>query len=118
MGVKEKLKIESLGMFAASLFYAAGGIVCLAILAADFALIHIGLIGILSLAAALGLFTKRAWALWFVVILFFTVTAFSASMLYYTMGTNILLDTATAVYLVLTWFFTAYMAAKRKKLEG
>ncbi|MGB9853457.1 MAG: hypothetical protein ACPLRY_01415 [Candidatus Bathyarchaeales archaeon] len=118
MSIKEKLKVESLGMFSASVFYAVSGIVCLAVLASDLALIHIGLIGILSLATAFGLFKKRAWALWFIIILFFMITTFSVSMLYYTMGGNILLDGAMAAYLILTWIFTAYMAAKRKKLEG
>jgi len=118
MGIKEKMKIESVGMLAASVFYAVTGIVCLAVLASDFALIHIGLIGILSLAAAFGLFKKRVWALWFIVILFFMVTTFSVSMLYYTMGSDIFLDVTMAAYLVLTWIFTAYTAAKRKKLES
>jgi hypothetical protein len=118
MGIKEKMKIESVGMFAASVFYAVTGIVCLAVLASDLALIHIGLIGILSLAVAFGLFKKRIWALWFIVILFFMVTTFSFSMLYYTMGSDIFLDAIMAAYLVLTWIFTVYTAAKRKKLEG
>ncbi len=118
MSVKEKLKIESWGMFAASLFYAVSGIICLTILASDFALIHIGLMGILSLAAAFGLFKKRVWAIWLIVILFFMITTFSVSMLYYTWGADILLDSAMATYLVLTWIFTVYVAARRRKLES
>jgi hypothetical protein len=118
MGIKSKLKIESVGMFIAAVFYAITGIVCFAVLASDLGLIHIGLIGILSLAAAFGLFIKRSWAMWFIAILFFTATTFSVSMLYYTMGSDILVDVAMAAFLVLTWIFTAYTAAKRKKLEG
>jgi hypothetical protein len=118
MGFKEKLKVESLGMFAASIFYAVTGIICFAVLAADFRLIHIALIGIFSLASAYSLFRRRAWAIWFIMPLFFTATTFAASMLYYTMGSDIILSLTMTVYLVLTWIFTAYTAAKRKKLES
>lgn len=117
MDIKSKLKIESVGMFAAAVFYAVTGVVCLAVLTTEM-FIHVALIGILSLAAAFGLFMKRPWAMWFIVILFFTVTTFSVSMLYYTMGSDIFLDVAMASFLVLTWIFTAYIAAKRKKLES
>ncbi len=116
MDIKSKLKIESVGMLAATVFYAVTGIVCLAILAGEM-LIHVALIGILSLAVAFGLFMKRSWAMWFIVILFFTITTFSVSMLYYTMGSDIFLDVTMVAFLVLTWIFTAYTAAKRKKLE-
>jgi hypothetical protein len=44
-------------------------------------------------------------------------TALAFSMLYYTVGSNILLDAAMIVYLVLTWIFTVYVASKRSKLE-
>lgn len=118
MGIKSKLNIESVGLLAASVFYAVTGIACFVVLSADFRLIHIGLIGILSLSAAYGIFKKRAWVLWFIVILFFMITAFSVSTLYYTMGSNVILDIVVAAYLVLTWVFTAYTANNRNKLEG
>lgn len=119
MALKSKLKIESVGMFAASVFYALVGITFFAVLAiSDFRLIHIGLIGILSLITAYGLFKKRAWTLWAVVALFFIATTFSVFMLYYTFGIDMLIDMSVIAYLILTWIFTAYTAVKRKMLES
>lgn len=119
MSFKSKLKMENLGMFAAFVFYAIVGIVCFAILATvDFRLIHIGIIGILSLTTAYGLFKHRVWALWVVVALFFIATTFSAFTLYYAFVQDILLDVSVIAYLILTWIFTAYTAAKRKTLES
>jgi len=119
MTLKSKLKIKSVGIFAASIFYAIVGIFSLVVLVtSNFELIHIGLIGILNLISAYGLFKKRAWALWVVVALFFIATTFSASMLYYAFGIDIILDICAIAYLILTWIFTAYVATKRKTLEA
>jgi len=119
MSLRSKLKIENTGMLAALIFYAVVGIICFAILAInDFLLIHIGLIGILNLITAYGLFKKRAWTFWAVIALFFIATTFSASMLYYAFGLDLILDTGVMVYLVLTWIFTAYTATKRKTLQA
>jgi hypothetical protein len=119
MSLKSKLKIESVGMFAAFIFYMLVGIVFFAVLVfGDFRLVHVGLIGILSLIAAYGLFKKRVWALWVVVALFFIATTFSVFMLYYAFKINIFLDISVIAYLILTWVFTAYTAAKRKTLES
>lgn len=118
MGFRSRLKIENIGLLLASIFYAVVGVVCFVVLATiDYELVHIGLIGIISLATAYGLFMRRRWALWSVFVLFFTNTVFALSMLYYTMGGNILIDTAIILYLVLTWVATIYLAARRRKLE-
>ncbi|MDH5375175.1 MAG: hypothetical protein OEZ21_09955 [Candidatus Bathyarchaeota archaeon] len=119
MSLKSKLKIESVGMFASFVFYAIVGIVCFATLTmVDFRLIHIGIIGILSLTTAYGLFKNRVWTLWVVVALFFIVTTFSAYTLYYALGKDLLVDLSMIAYLLLTWIFTAYTASKRKTLES
>ena len=118
MSIKSKLKIESIGMFAAFVFYALAGIISMVILAMNFSLIHIGLIGILSLVAAYGLFNKRSWSLWVVIALFFIATTFSAFMLYYAFGTSLTLDASVIAYLILTWIFTIYVAARRSVLES
>ncbi|MEM0007439.1 MAG: hypothetical protein QXR89_04135 [Candidatus Bathyarchaeia archaeon] len=118
MGFKSRLKIENIGLLLASIFYTASGIVCIIVLATvDYELIHIGLIGIINLATAYGLIRRRRWALWSVFVLFFTNTTFTASMLYYTLGSDIIIDTAMILYLILTWVATIYLAARRKKLE-
>jgi len=119
MTLRSKLKVESVGMFAAFLFYAIVGILCFAVLAiVDFSFIHIGIIGILSLITAYGLFKNRVWSLWVVIMLFFIATTFSAYTLYRAFGENLILDIIAITYLILSWIFTAYTAAKRKALES
>jgi len=119
MSLKSKLKIENVGMFAAFVFYAVVGIICFAVLAiVDFSLIHIGIIGILSLITAYGLLRSRAWTLWVVVALLFIATTFSAYTLYFAFEKDVLLDVGMIAYLLFTWVFTAYTAAKRKTLES
>ena len=118
MSLKSKLKIEDVGIFAASIFHVAVGVICFVVLATvDFGLIHIGLVGIISLATAYGLFRRRLWALWSIFVVSFMATALAFSMLYYTVRSDILIDAAMIVYLVLTWVFTVYVASKRSKLE-
>ncbi len=119
MSLKSKLKIENVGMFAAFVFYAVVGIICFAVLAiVDFSLVHIGIIGILSLITAYGLLRSRAWTLWVVVALLFIATTFSAYTLYFAFEKDVLLDVGMIAYLLFTWVFTAYTAAKRKTLES
>ena len=119
MSLRSKLKVESVGMFVAFIFYAVVGITCFAVLAlVDFSLVHIGIIGILSLITAYGLLKSRAWTLWVVIALLFIATTFSAYTLYFAFEKNLLLDVGTIAYLVLTWVFTAYTAAKRNTLES
>jgi len=118
MSLKSKLKVESVGMFAAFLFYAIAGVICFVVLAMDFRLVHIGIIGILSLITAYGLFKNRVWSLWVVIMLFFIATTFSAYTLYRAFGENLILDIIAITYLILSWIFTAYTATKRKALES
>jgi hypothetical protein len=119
MGFKSKLKTENIDLLLASIFYAITGIVSFGVLAitSEYRLIHIALIGIISLVTSYGLFRRRRWALWSVFMLFFMNTAFTLSTLYYTMGGDILIDTIMILYLALTWVATIYLAARRKKLE-
>lgn len=109
---------DKMWLTAASIFYTITGLVCLAVLAMDYRLIHIALIGIFSLASAFCLYKRKRFALWCILPLFFTSTSFSASMLYYTVGGYIFLSVVMAVYLILTWIFTFYSVAKRALLKG
>jgi len=118
MSLKSKLKIESIGMFTAFVFYAIVGIVWFAVLPMANFPPHIGLLAIFSLITAYGVFKKRIWATWLVVMLFFVVTTFSAYMLYYFVWENIFLGISMIAYLVLTWIFTTYIAIKRKTLTS
>jgi len=50
--------------------------------------------------------------------LFFIATTFSVYNVYYFLGKDLILDISMIAYLILTWVFTAYTAAKRKMLES
>lgn len=118
MSIKSKLKIESTGMLLASIFYLVAGAVCFFFLATNPSLIHIGIIGILSVVTAYGVFSKRLWAFWTAIILFFMITIFSAVMLYYFFGTDAIIDLSFVAYLILTWVSTMYLVSKRKNLAS
>ena len=118
MSLGSRLKIESKGMFTAFVFYAVVGIICFVVLATDLRWIHIGIIGIFSLITAYGLFKKRVWTIWLVVMLFFVTTVFSVYNIYYSLGKDLILDISMIAYLILTWVFTTYAAAKRRMLES
>lgn len=105
-------------MLAAFSFHAIVGIVCFVVLATiDFRLVHIGIIGILSLLTAYGLFMKRGWTLWGAVVLFLVSTVFSVYMLCFTFRIDMLRDLSLIVYLVFSWIFSVYAVLRRKSLE-
>jgi hypothetical protein len=117
MSLGSRLRIESWGIFATSAFYAIVGITFLAVLPMSGFPPHVGILGILSLIAAYGMFRKRAWSFWFIIILFFASTTFAAYIIYSVSATDYLLSVGMIFYLILTWVFTAYAANKRKVLE-
>ncbi len=117
MSIASKMRIENKGMFVTSAFYAAVGVVFFALLVIAGFLPYLGIIGIFSLITAYGVFRKRGWVVWFVMILFFVGTTFSFVMIYYIPEEN-LLGIGAVVYLVLTWIFTAYAMMKRKAFES
>jgi len=105
-------------MFAASVFYAIVGVVFLVYMFMANFPPHLAIIGLFSLVAAYGLLKKRPWAIWFVIILFFTGTTFSAFMIYDVLTRNYILGIIMIAYLILTWVFTAYTASRRKTIES
>jgi cation transport ATPase len=118
MSKESRFKIENKGMFASSLFYAIVGIVCFVFLPLTDFPPHIGILGIFSLITAYGLFMKRNWAIWFIVILFFMVTTFTLYEFYYVVWANVIRATIMIAYLVLTVIFTAYVVPKRHTLKS
>jgi uncharacterized membrane protein len=71
-----------------------------------------------SLITAYGVLGKRVWTIWFVMILFFVGTTFSAFMIYNIPQIDYLLGVGAILYLILTWAFTGYAVAKRKVFES
>ena len=105
-------------MFVTSVFYAIVGVLFLALLPMNDFAPHLGLLAIFSLGAAYGLFTKRTWSLWIVLILFTSGTAFAVYMIYSALMNDVLVSLSMIAYLVLTWIFTVYVATKREVLKG
>jgi len=105
-------------MLAASVFYAIVGVVFLVYMFMANFPPHLAIIGLFSLVAAYGLLKKRPWAIWFVIILFFTGTTFSVFMIYDVLTRNYILGIIMFAYLILTWVFTAYTASRRKTIES
>lgn len=119
MSLTSKLNIEDKGMFATSIFYVTVGIVFLASLWMTGFAPQLGIIGVFSLITAYGLFQKRSWSIWLIVVLFFVATTFSVYMLYYYLSvSDYLTSLGVTAYLVLTWIFSAYAASKRNSLES
>jgi hypothetical protein len=117
MSIGSRLKTENFGMLLTAVFYAIVGIVFFAVLPLSDFPPHIAAMGILSLVGAYGLFRKRDWVIYPVVMLFFIGTTFSAYMLYYVFGQDLLTGLAIVAYLILTWVATAYTAARRTTLS-
>lgn len=109
---------ESKGFLLVSVFYLIVGVLSLVVLAMTGLPPHMGVIGAFSLAAAYGLLMRRGWSLYPVVILFFVATVFSMYMLYYELMKDLIISLGSGAYLVLSWIATAYVAARRIKLEG
>jgi hypothetical protein len=119
-------KFESKGLFFFTLFYLIASMANFLILGIyDLGFYHIALVAVLSLITSIGLFQQRSWSLWFVVGLFFIATTYAAFMLNafvarYTASpafTTLLAILAYAIYLILTWIATIYVAAKRQALK-
>ena len=117
MSLGSRLRVESWGIFATSAFYAIVGIAFLALLPMSGFPPHVGILGILSLIAAYGMFRKRAWSFWFIIVLFFASTTFAFYVIFSVLTREYLLSVGMIFYLILTWVFTAYAANKRKVLE-
>jgi uncharacterized membrane protein (DUF2068 family) len=76
---------------------------------------HMGIIGILSIITAYGLFTNRAWKNWIITGLFFITTTFSVYTLYYTLGKKLVLNLSMILYLILSLFFTFQTLSNKRK---
>jgi hypothetical protein len=98
-------------------FYGVAGIILIILLPFANFPPHIGLTGIMSLITAYGLFTKRPWATWLVIALFFVATTLSLYTLYFIIFSNWIVAISMIVYAVLTWVFTLRTLSKRHLAE-
>ncbi|MGQ9550990.1 MAG: hypothetical protein ACUVUE_01055 [Candidatus Bathycorpusculaceae bacterium] len=116
VSLEAKLKTGNIRIISAIIFYSAVGIICFALLPLSNFPPHIGIIGVLSLITAYGVFKKRVWTIWFGIMLFLVATTFSVYTLYY-MWQNLFYAASMVAYLILTWVFTAYIVSKRETFE-
>jgi hypothetical protein len=117
MPVTSKLKTVktlSIATLAPIAFYGLVGVLFLVLLPFANYPPHIALTGIMSLIAAYGLFTKRSWAKWLVVALFFVATTISFYTLYYFIFSDWILSVSMIAYVAFTWVFTARILLKSK----
>jgi hypothetical protein len=123
MKLKLKLKVENPIMLLFSIFYAIVGIIFLSIFVTyNLRLLHLGIIGVLSLITAYGVFRMEKWAVWLVIALFLMGTTAGAitlanSIVNQTFGGALLFHVALIAYLILTVVALIYVAAKRKDFE-
>jgi len=118
MSIMSRMRVENVGMLLTSVFFIIAGIINLAVLPLTLYPPQFAIIGVLSLVTAYGLFMKRSWALYTVIILFFTVTTVAAYILYYLFMTDLIVNISMIAYLILTWIATAYTAVRRTKLQS
>jgi uncharacterized membrane protein (DUF2068 family) len=124
--LKARLNVKRRDGLLLAVFYAVVGIAQLVILAlSNFALVTSGILAVLSLIAAYGLFTVKKWSVWLVIGLFFPQFVFGvvtlyASILRYTTYQEmnlLLLNIALAIFIVLSFVSFVYVAAKRKSFQ-
>ena len=116
MSIMSKLKEFNRIELAALAFYLASGVIFLVYLPLLGFPPQLGLLGILSLIAAYGVFTKRWWTPWALVILFISATTFSLYTLIVIGFSNAPVASSMIVYAVLTWILTGYMLLKKTPL--
>jgi len=122
MKLKLKLKLENPIVLLFSIFYAIVGIVLLFIFVFySLQLLHLGIIGVLSLITAYGVFRMEKWAVWLVIVLFLLGNTVGIITLALTSGWpaefGVLLRLPLIIYLIITWVISIYVVAKRKEFE-
>jgi len=120
--LKLKLKVENSVMLLFSIFYAIVGIAFLSTFVIyDLQLLHLGIIGVLSLITAYGMFRMKKWVIWLIVVLFFLGNTVGIITLTLASGWpaefGVLLQLPLIIYLIITWVISIYVVAKRKEFE-
>ena len=124
MPLKSKFKVESPVVFLFSVFYiVAGAVEIFYLVIENFAAPpHIGVLGLLSLVTAYGLFNMRKWSVLLVTALSFLGITFGATTLYnsviwQTFEGALLFHTALIAYMTMLLIAFIYVVAKREKFE-
>lgn len=124
--ILSKLKTRQLGSLLLPIFYTVAGVGNTYMLVLDrCTFMPAAAFAVLSFIAAYGLFIKKRWAVWIVMMLFFPAAMFGVATLYfsvrlYTFYPSIdvlLIHLAFIFYVVLSFVSFAYVAAKRKTFQ-
>lgn len=124
--MKLKVKTEHPGMLLVSLFYAVVGLVLASILTFfGFKLPHVGVLAVLNLMLAYGLFKMRKWSVKLLAVLFLPQVTFGAFTLFYSVTVwtfssfweTAAFNLSLIVYIVLCFVSLVYVLAKRKDFK-
>lgn len=123
--MKSKLKSEHPGILLVSLFYAVVGVVLVSVLLlANFRLFHVGVLAVLNLILAYGLFKMKKWSVKLLAALFLPQVVFGVITLYSVMGWTLspvwettAFNLSLILYVVLCFVSLVYVAAKRKDFK-
>ena len=122
MGKDEGLKHKIGDFFAylSAVFYLASAGFFFYFLVIDLNMIHVGLLGLLSLITAFGVFKRKSWSVWSAFLVFCAGNAFAISLLLnpLTMETlEILSEIGLIAYLILVWATMIYLSIKRREFH-
>lgn len=124
--MKFKLETENPGVLLVSIFYAVVGVVLASVLVlASFRLFHVGVLAVLNLMLAYGLFKMKRWSVKLLAALFLPQAVFAIVTLYYStmvwtfpsVGEAAAFNLLVIVYVVLCFVSLVYVSAKRKDFE-
>ena len=112
-------------MLLVSLFYAVVGVVLVSILVlASFRLFHVGVLAVLNLILAYGLFKMKKWSVKLLAALFLPQVVFGAITLYSVMGWTLspvwettAFNLSLIVYVILCFVSLVYVLAKKKDFK-
>ena len=115
-----KSKVKDVFTYFSAVFYLVSAAFFFYLLAEDLGMIHVALIGILSLITAFGVFRKESWSVWSAFLVFCGGNAFAISLLFNPLTAEVggtTLKIGLIVYLILVWAAMLYLAAKRREFH-
>ena len=115
MSIMSKIRSFSRLELAALAFYFLSGVILLIYLALSGAP-QLGLLGILSLIAVYGIFTKRRWTPWLLIVLLVAASTFSFYTLAVVGFSNALVGASMVGYAVLSWLSALYILLRKTPL--
>jgi len=115
---EQKFRIKNISVYSFAAFYLISAAFFFYLLVKDLSMIHVCLIGILSLTTALGVFKRKSWSVWSAFLVFCAGNAFAISLLlnpltFETLG--VLVEIGLIVYLILVWAAMIYLSVKRRE---